>query len=608
MDQFDETDEVNSYPPLVGVRVQRAYAAQQRQQMNEYSRSVYQQAIAMEGESEMDAQTVAVARNNLLALNSEADEETRTGEQTDEVFQLLAKSMMTAIMKWRSTGTPQGPKWAALREKLTPRQIAIITANLQLHCLLNPTDKTGQNAEKGGERLPQQTRRGSLNGGDDVVRSDDVLKLLSSTGSRYPNESGVAVALAAKYFEEGRGAKCHSVLLKHSQGCQNQQTTDSGRVSASSTTAQVDVEALKALIAINLATKEFRQALMNFQKLPEELRFDADIRSEFVSYLPTPKGNKQSRKEVSKEVEAKKEKVTKSRGGLWGLLRRGAGEEEAEEAVGGDGKSVVCVNPIKLLREGVEFWDNKIKQGASSISSHNSPHEAKCILLYSLAQRCYQQGEYAEAKDTFRSLIDLTRQEGRGTGDPRAVIGLVRAISRLKMSEEKGESGGVTEGRTSAASGSSPAEMLKMINNLMPSSARLIDPEDVEVGSLPAQPPRSRQLAVNPGAGQPKQGGVVSEVKKKHKRRKSRYPKGYTGASLSGRPDPERWLPRHERSSTKKSKSRRSAAVSARGPQGSVPAEGDVEMSEASNRATTSNTAAATDTSSRRRKGRKGRK
>ncbi|OMO60397.1 Tetratricopeptide-like helical [Corchorus capsularis] len=78
--------------------------------------------------------------------------------------------------------------------------------------------------------------------------------------------------------------------------------------------------------------------------------------------------------------------------------------------------------------------------------------------------------------------------------------------------------------------------------------------------------------------------GKTKEKQKKKRKRKPRYPKGFDPANPGPLPDPERWLPKRERSSYRpKRKDKRAAQV--RGSQGAVVR----EKSEASASATSSN-------------------
>ncbi|MGV7563493.1 hypothetical protein PJL08_29035, partial [Mycobacterium kansasii] len=66
--------------------------------------------------------------------------------------------------------------------------------------------------------------------------------------------------------------------------------------------------------------------------------------------------------------------------------------------------------------------------------------------------------------------------------------------------------------------------------------------------------------------------GKGKEKSKKKRKRKPKYPKGFDPANPGPPPDPERWLPKRERSSYRpKRKDKRAAQV--RGSQGAVARE-----------------------------------
>eukprot|EP00899_Mesostigma_viride_P008537 jgi/Mesvir1/17685/Mv07865-RA.1 len=81
-----------------------------------------------------------------------------------------------------------------------------------------------------------------------------------------------------------------------------------------------------------------------------------------------------------------------------------------------------------------------------------------------------------------------------------------------------------------------------------------------------------------------KAGNEDADRPKKKRKRKKIYPKGFDPANPGPPPDPERWLPKSERSTYKKSKGKKAQHHHAvRGSQGAVPAAsgGDVEMTPA---------------------------
>ncbi|KAF4696777.1 Signal recognition particle core component [Perkinsus olseni] len=68
----------------------------------------------------------------------------------------------------------------------------------------------------------------------------------------------------------------------------------------------------------------------------------------------------------------------------------------------------------------------------------------------------------------------------------------------------------------------------------------------------------------------------VGSQKKRHRKRKPRYPKGFDPENPSAfkKPDPERWLPKHERSDYRRKMKKKQMQLM-RGPQGVVPTDGE---------------------------------
>jgi len=107
-----------------------------------------------------------------------------------------------------------------------------------------------------------------------------------------------------------------------------------------------------------------------------------------------------------------------------------------------------------------------------------------------------------------------------------------------------------------------------------------------------------------------KEGGAEARKKRK-KKRKPRYPKGFDPANPGPPPDPERWLPRWERSNAKKIRKRGANKGIARGPQGG-PSSGDVSKLDASQfeevTAVTQKSAKSSTSAAQRAQNRKGKK
>lgn len=92
---------------------------------------------------------------------------------------------------------------------------------------------------------------------------------------------------------------------------------------------------------------------------------------------------------------------------------------------------------------------------------------------------------------------------------------------------------------------------------------------------------------------------VSKEKAKKKRKRKPKYPKGFDPANPGPPPDPERWLPKRERSSYRPKRKDKRAAAQIRGSQGAVAKEasssnsGNVKSNQPSNTKGSSNSEAA---------------
>ena len=105
------------------------------------------------------------------------------------------------------------------------------------------------------------------------------------------------------------------------------------------------------------------------------------------------------------------------------------------------------------------------------------------------------------------------------------------------------------------------------------------DAERLEQVGLPRAP---REKAGSPAGRRKRElegeaGGAADRPKRKRRRRKKpRYPKGFDPENPGPMPDPERWLPKRERSTYRARKKDRRAGVS-RGPQGSTSGQANVK-------------------------------
>jgi signal recognition particle subunit SRP72 len=97
-----------------------------------------------------------------------------------------------------------------------------------------------------------------------------------------------------------------------------------------------------------------------------------------------------------------------------------------------------------------------------------------------------------------------------------------------------------------------------------------LDAEELEFAPLPKvvkTKDKEAEAAAAPGA-------EATAAAKKKKKRKIRYPKGFDPENPGPPPDPERWLPKHERAEFKKRMKKKDKNL-LRGPQGAVGATED---------------------------------
>ncbi|KAF4752498.1 Signal recognition particle core component, partial [Perkinsus olseni] len=145
-------------------------------------------------------------------------------------------------------------------------------------------------------------------------------------------------------------------------------------------------------------------------------------------------------------------------------------------------------------------------------------------------------------------------------GSGEAIHGLVSAISRVSAPSSKSlENASMLVERL--VQRSPEAETIE-------DSIDDVDPEelegmDVSVGSWKVATAAAAE-------------GEDVEVKKRHRKRKPRYPKGFDPENPSAfkKPDPERWLPKHERSDYRRKMKKKQMQLM-RGPQGVVPTDGE---------------------------------
>jgi signal recognition particle subunit SRP72 len=85
--------------------------------------------------------------------------------------------------------------------------------------------------------------------------------------------------------------------------------------------------------------------------------------------------------------------------------------------------------------------------------------------------------------------------------------------------------------------------------------------------------------AAVPGAAAAQDAAAAAERKKRKRKRKTRYPKGFDPANPGPPPDPERWLPKWQRSDAKKLRKKLKGKDAGKGSQGAGKADESLDRS-----------------------------
>mmetsp|Transcript_117672 Transcript_117672/g.327648 ORF Transcript_117672/g.327648 Transcript_117672/m.327648 type:complete len:662 (+) Transcript_117672:70-2055(+) len=186
---------------------------------------------------------------------------------------------------------------------------------------------------------------------------------------------------------------------------------------------------------------------------------------------------------------------------------------------------------VASLREAIDFWAGS--EGAEA------DEEMLASLLRIASRLAMQLKDKAFAAEVFQ--LYLEKIDG---SDVDALCGLVQALASTDV--EKAEQ---------------YAQRLRV-----PSYGHL-DPEELEAVPIPKVSALKKKTEREDGEGEKE----AEKVKAKRKRkRKPRWPKGFDPENPGPPPDPERWLPKHERTEYKKKMRKRDKNLF-RGPQGSMP-------------------------------------
>jgi len=194
---------------------------------------------------------------------------------------------------------------------------------------------------------------------------------------------------------------------------------------------------------------------------------------------------------------------------------------------------------VKCFREAIDFWT---KEGPA--------HEESLAAVLQIATRL-------DLKDrAFMAEVFQMYLEKIDGSDTEALCGLVQALSS-----------------------SDPERAEQYAQRLTVPSYEHLDPEELEKAAIPKidktlkkakeAADEKKEAAEGEEGGEGEEGdGKVKKAKKK-RRRKIRYPKNFDPENPGPPPDPERWLPKRERSEYKKRMRKRDKALQ-RGPQGAM--------------------------------------
>lgn len=189
-------------------------------------------------------------------------------------------------------------------------------------------------------------------------------------------------------------------------------------------------------------------------------------------------------------------------------------------------KAVTC------LREAIEYWKGQGDEDQTLAS-----------VLRIAARLALELKDRSFAAEVFKLYL-----ENIDGSDTEALCGLVGALASTDVDEAE-----------------QYAQRLQM-----PDYDHL-DPEELEMSAIPKIGGFFKKRDAKDGEAEGAENENKEKAKPKIKRkRKPRYPKGFDPENPGPLPDPERWLPKRERTEYKKKMKKRDKAL-ARGPQGAMP-------------------------------------
>merc|ERR1712137_1167487 len=189
-------------------------------------------------------------------------------------------------------------------------------------------------------------------------------------------------------------------------------------------------------------------------------------------------------------------------------------------------------------------------------------------VVEAMAALYHQQKQNDKAVECLREAVEFWRKQKDAEASFAAVL---RTASRLAMELKDA---------------SFAAEILQLYL------------EELEKAAIPKVVISTKKIAAGEDS------TTENNLKKKKKKRKPRYPKGFDPENPGPPPDPERWLPKRERTAYKE-KIRKKSKHSNRGPQGAMPTDDNMFRKQGPS---TAQVEAAKDTTRRSTKTKKGKK
>jgi len=214
---------------------------------------------------------------------------------------------------------------------------------------------------------------------------------------------------------------------------------------------------------------------------------------------------------------------------------------------------------VECLREAVEFW-RKQKDAEASFAA----------VLRTASRLAMELKDASFAAE----ILQLYLEEVDGT-DIEALCGIVQALASTDVDRAE-----------------------EFVQRLQLPSLDDFDPEELEKAAIPKVVISTKKIAAGEDS------TTENNLKKKKKKRKPRYPKGFDPENPGPPPDPERWLPKRERTAYKE-KIRKKSKHSNRGPQGAMPTDDNMFRKQGPS---TAQVEAAKDTTRRSTKTKKGKK